>query len=329
MLLSRIAEKTKNILFFRTFVGELLTAFYSIFIHLRFSFNNRMRDNDKEKMRFYLVKHCHIVEKGLALPAPRLGFGEPKIIDLIKNAREYERLHGKDDVTEMLRDMLREYLTFHQQRSYSLPPEFKVLITRFNAEDRPNQKGGLKELRKEQWGSWSLEKYDHFVSCRHSVRDFSDTPVDDDRIHEIVRASINTPSVCNRQGWTVHYYRDKKTIQRLLAFQNGNTGFTECIDKLLIITGSAKAFTRYEHNQLFIDGGLLSMNVMLALHAEGLGSCPLNTCMPFYKESAVKKAAGINRHERLIMMIAVGHLKDKFFVAQSGKYKLDQVLREH
>lgn len=71
------------------------------------------------------------------------------------------------------------------------------------------------------------------------------------------------------------------------------------------------------------------MNIMLALHAAGLGSCPLNTCMPIYKEEILKKVAGICKHERLIMMIAVGNLKESFYVAQSEKYDIDQVLKEH
>lgn len=71
------------------------------------------------------------------------------------------------------------------------------------------------------------------------------------------------------------------------------------------------------------------MNLMFALHASGLGSCPLNTCMPYSREKRLKLAAGIPDHERLIMMVAVGNLKDKFAVAQSEKYPLDTVLKVH
>jgi nitroreductase len=175
-------------------------------------------------------------------------------------------------------------------------------------------------------GSDTFEK---FLKCRHSVRNFSNAPVDDETILRALAISTNTPSVCNRQGWFVHYYSKKEKIQELLTFQNGNAGFTESIDKLLIVTGSAKAFTRYEHNQLFIDGGLYSMNLMLSLHAVGLGSCPLNTCMPWFKAKKLKKAAGIPAHEQVIMMVAVGNLLDEFSVAQSEKYPVEKILRQH
>ncbi|MNG04757.1 Nitroreductase family protein [compost metagenome] len=71
------------------------------------------------------------------------------------------------------------------------------------------------------------------------------------------------------------------------------------------------------------------MNLMLALHAAGLGSCPLNTCMPWFKESRLKQNAGIPKHERLIMMIAVGNLLDEFSVAQSEKKPIEKILRQH
>lgn len=229
----------------------------------------------------------------------------------------------------MLRDMLQTYLSFHRETREVLPDGFESLIRNFSEEAEPSKKGGLIVRQKEQWQDYSLERYREFVARRHSVRDFAALPIDDARIHEVVEASMNTPSVCNRQGWKVHYYSDKKAIKNLLGYQNGNAGFTDCIDKLLIVTGNVKAFTRHEHNQLFIDGGLVSMNIMLALHAAGLGSCPLNTCMPFNKESTLKNAAGIPKHEKLIMMIAIGSLKEKFSVAQSEKYKLADVLKVH
>lgn len=324
-----VLQKIKGAIFNRTATGEMLSMMHSLYLHLRYSFSDRAPGQDKEKLRYYLVKHCHIIEKGLALPTPRPGFGQPKIIDLIEKARDYEHLHGQDNATIMLRDMLRSYISFHEHNAHTLPAGFASLIVEFTSEATPAQSGGLKRLQKNHWKNYSLEKFNDFVMHRHSIRDFCSTPVDDSQIHKVINTSLHTPSVCNRQGWQVHYYNDKSKIKQLLSYQNGNAGFTESIDKLLIVTGNTKAFTRYEHNQLFVDGGLLSMNIMLALHAAGLGSCPLNTCMPFHREIILKKAADIKKHEKLIMMIAVGNLKDEFSVAQSKKYQCDQIMRAH
>lgn len=324
-----LLKKLYGFLYFKTPLIEILSVQHSLYIHLLFSFNDLKPGIEKQRLRYYLIKHCHIVEKGLALPSPRPGFGKQKIINLILESKKYEQLYGVDDATKILRDMLRAYLIFHHTNNYILPLDFKTLIDDYISEFRNCDKGGLKLINKDSWGGFSLNEYKSFISLRHSVRDFSSIPVDYTTIKEVISASLNTPSVCNRQGWMVHYFSDKAQIKSLLAFQNGNAGFSDCIDKLLIVTCNTKAFTRYEHNQLFIDGGLLSMNIMLALHSAGLGSCPLNTCMPFYRESKLKSYATIPQYEKLIMMIAIGNLKDKFNVAQSEKYSVNEILINH
>jgi len=324
-----VKSKAYGFIFSRTFIGEVLTGLHSMWLHLRYSFNDRNPDTEQERLEYYLVKHCHIIEKGLALPSPRKGFGQPKIADLIKRTQEYEQQNPDSLVGEMVRDTLREYLAFHANDLQILPMELLRSMTLFVGNNPSKLKGGLKVLNKPEMMTYGGESFEKFLSCRHSVRNFSDTPVEDDAIRRALKISQHTPSVCNRQGWKVHYYNDRNKIRQLLSFQNGNSGFTEQVDKLLIVTGSTKAFTRYEHNQLFIDGGLYAMNLMLALHSLGLGSCPLNTCMSWLKAGSLKQTAGIPRHEQLIMMIAVGNLLDEFRVAKSHKYPVDKILKLH
>lgn len=322
-------KKGHGAIFSRTALGEILTTLHSLLLHLWFSFSDRKPGADKERLEYYIVKHCHIIEKGLALPAPRKGFGQPKISDLIVKIREYEKNYPSSQIGLTVRDTLREYLEFHAQDLQMLPNNFLHSIKSFLEEKPAQAKGGLKYLKKSEMATFGGDSFEKLLKCRHSIRNFCDAPVDDEVILRALTISQNTPSVCNRQGWFVHYYSNKSKIRELLSFQNGNAGFTDCIDKLLIVTASTKAFTRYEHNQLFIDGGLYSMNLILALHSVGLGSCPLNTCMPWYRESRLKQSADIPQHERLIMMIAVGNLLDEFSVAQSEKYPVGKIVRQH
>lgn len=312
----------------KLFLVEWLSAVRSFNLHAKNSFNEIKPEKDLDQLRYYLVKHCHIIEKGMALPKTREAFGQPKIKVLISRTKTYESLGGKD-VGQVVRDTLRQYREMHRGKEELFEQELIDEIDVFINAAEPKGKGGLKWLTKQQWNDWSITKFNDFVSFRHSVRDFDSKPVDSELLKSAIETSLKAPSVCNRQGWFIHYYSDKSKMKELLSFQNGNAGFTESIDKLIIVTGNLKAFTRHEHNQLFVDGGLISMNLMLAIHAAGLGSCPLNTCMHYTKEKNLMIAAGIPENERLIMMIAVGNLKDKFSVAQSEKYGLDKVLIEH
>ena len=310
------------------FILEWLSAVKSFNLHAKNSFSERNPDRDLEQLRYYLIKRCHIVEKGMALPSPREAFGQPKIKDLIARTITFESSGGQG-VGQIVRDTLRQYRELYRGKEELFEPGFIKQMDSFISAAPSESKGGLKKLKKSQWNDLSLEKFDHFVSFRHSVRNFAQAPVDQELLKSVIATSLKAPSVCNRQGWFIHYYDNKDTMAELLYYQNGNAGFTESIDKLLIVTGNLKAFTRHEHNQLFVDGGLVSMNLMLSIHAAGLGSCPLNTCMPYPKEKKLMAAAQIPETERLIMMIAVGNLKEEFSVARSEKYNLDSVLVHH
>jgi nitroreductase len=312
----------------KTLASELISAIHGFSLHAKHSFPEQNKYLDAEQLKFYIIKHCHIVEKGMALPSPRDAFGQPKIKDLIAKTKLYE-VSSRGDAPEVVRDTLRKYRDIHKGKEHLFAPDFICELNSFVDMAPPKGKGGLTTLRKQLWDKWSLEAYEEFIDARHSVRNFSCDPVDQGSLESAILVGLKAPSVCNRQGWNVHSFADRVKMKELLSYQNGNAGFSDVIDKLLIVTGNLKAFTKHEQNQLFVDGGLLSMNLMLSLHAAGFGACPLNTCMPYWKEKKLLLAASIPFSQRLIMMIAVGNLKAEFAVAQSYKFTCSDVLIKH
>lgn len=228
-----------------------------------------------------------------------------------------------------IRKNLSEYLAYHDSNNFEFPKEFRSFLTEFLYESNNEGIGGLKYNNKKDSSSFRMSEFSTFLKSRVRVRNFSSEPITDDILHSIVEVAKSAPSVCNRQSWKVHQYSNKKDINEILIYQNGNLGFTGTIDKLLIVTGDAKAFTSYESNQIFIDGGLFSMNLLLAIQAAGLGACALNTCYPLSLENKVKKVALISKVERLIMMIAVGCLKDSYGVAYSARNPTKDILIKH
>jgi nitroreductase len=160
------------------------------------------------------------------------------------------------------------------------------------------------------------------------VRQFSDTPVDDDLIENAVSMAIKTPSVCNRQTWKVYACSDQDQKNRLLKHQNGNRGFGPMAGQILIVTSDLNLFVgAAERNQSFIDGGLFSMSLIYALHSLGLGTCCLNWSVTMERDKALRHEAGIDDSESIIMLIAVGHLPDTLSVACSPRRKTEEVLK--
>lgn len=323
-----LKQKAYALVFWRTPCGEVLSKAYDTYYHLKFGFNNNKLSN-KANLEFYLTKQYHIVEKGLALPNPRPGFGAEKIKLLLDKGNLYIQKYGTSQLTSSIAQCLMDYLAFNDRVDYAIDAKTKNNIDTFISKNDLSHKGGAKQVSKENIEILAKKPFNEFVKSRYSIRDFSDIDVPIATINDSIDLAKFAPSVCNRQSWQVHYYNDKPLMKELLTIQNGNGGFTDCINGLMIITGDIKGFTKYESNQLFVDGGLFSMNIMLALHYYNIGSCPLNTCVPFVVENKIKKLAGIPKNERLIMMLAVGNLKEEFKVAVSQRRSTAAILKVH
>ena len=71
-----------RIIIMKQIVIEFLNSLYDLKNFLRYSFKVEKLEN-KDHYVAFLTKQYHTVEKGFALPEPRLGFGNDKIIDLL------------------------------------------------------------------------------------------------------------------------------------------------------------------------------------------------------------------------------------------------------
>lgn len=324
-----ISKKLYALIFWRTPIGEALNKIYDLKIHFKYAFklNNNQK---KEQLKAYLQKQFHVIEKGMALPEPRPGFGKQKINDIIRNAKLYISNFGQDEMIFSLLATLSEYLLFNEQKKENLDTSFYKNIEDFINTNKYDKKiGGTKIVSKQDIQEAIKIDYKSFVHSRNSVRDFSDKNIPEQLIIDAVEIAKYAPSVCNRQGWKVHLYQDKEKRKNLLNLQNGNRGFTDSINKLIIITGNTPDFTKYEANQIFIDGGIFAMSLIMALHSKGIGSIALNTDIPYVIERNMKKEADIPVQERLIMYLGIGMLKDKYKVAISKRKNINEILNIH
>ena len=113
-----------------------------------------------------------------------------------------------------------------------------------------------------------------------------------------------------------------------MAHQNGNAGFGDDADKVLIVTVELKDFRGpKERNQAYIDGGLFSMSLIYAMHSLGIGTCALNLSLNHKDELELLREAEIPHSEIAIMMIAIGKIPEQFYVADSARRDLEDVVK--
>ena len=268
-----------------------------------------------------IYKSYHGVEKGLSLRVPRPGFGVPKIAFLMGKLRDYTKRFDADGVPAAT-SALQSYQAFNADHDIKNPA-----LETFLADHPDDQSGGTKPVSRDKIMAMTATTGPDFFWSRHSVRQYADTPVPLEMIHQAVDMARKTPSVCNRQGARVHVFAD---AQKALDWQPGNTGFGHLASRALIVTADLQAFSGTgERNQPFIDGGMFAMSLLYALHAQGLGACPLAWSMRADKDRTMRAALDIPDSEAVIMMISVGHLPQTLQVAKSHRMPLDHFMVEH
>jgi len=286
------------------------------------------KERQKRHYEAELIFYYHKIEKGLALPEPRQGFGLEPIKHLIKILKKYIKNYGWDEISSTSLSALEEYYDFNKNNGLELKKLYKEIEKFKNSIPTSLDQGigGTRSITKEEIDQ-SLIDFNKFAKTRYSIRDFTPGEVSDELIKEAVQISQKTPSVCNRHSWKVYSYSTEADKKKILQFQNGNRGFGHLADKVLIVTMDLRDFRGpIERNQAYIDGGMYSMSLIYALHSLGLGTCPLNLSIVNKTEKKLKQATGISDSEVFMMMIAVGHIPDNLKVAQSPRRDVDEVL---
>lgn len=281
-----------------------------------------------EQWRALLTIDYHRIEKGLALPDPRAGFGKNVIERLLINTPRYIERFGRDDLTDIVVNCLRAYAA-HNIVSDIETPDVVQFVANYDKGSATSDTsiGGTMAMSKADVLARCSIGPEGFFNSRSSVRQFSDEAVSQDLLVRAVQLAAKTPSVCNRQSGRAYWSTDHDVIEKALSFQNGNRGFGHTVPALFVVCSEFDIFEKLdERNQGWIDGGLFAMTLVYAVHALGLGSCMLNWSVPTARDASFRNAFGIPENQGVICMIAVGHLPDAFSVAQSPRRPVEDFM---
>lgn len=169
-----------------------------------------------------------------------------------------------------------------------------------------------------------LSSIQAMFTTRHSVRDYSDKPVDEGLLIEAARLAGMSPSVCNRSPWQVRFYCGLEA-RRVLQYQYGNSGI-DVVPAVAVISVELGYFAGSgERNQPFIDGGIFATSLMWALHGIGLDSCMLNLSLPTPQTDQLRKAIGMTDSEIPIMMMVIGYGRPGHRVARSPRRAIEDI----
>ena len=261
---------------------------------------------DEKQYEASIIRWYHTIEKGLAYVDYRPGFGQRNIDILVSSMEEYSQKYDvNSSFYQTALSVLYAYIEKNKKFGH-VNPDLNNKIK--NLPGVPNNKGGILEYTPSSKKELEEMKYHEFIASRHSMRHFSELPVDEDIISIVLHNAQLTPSACNRQGWKTYVITDKATKENILKNQNGNNGFGGEIDKLLVVAGDLRCFNRdREVHQVFIDCGMYAMRVLDCFHAEGIATIPLSASLTTAQELKVRSILGMSDSEVLILFIGIGN----------------------
>jgi nitroreductase len=283
---------------------------------------------NKTQFRAMLLMNSHCIEKGLCLPEPRPGFGFILIKKLFNSLTTYEKKFGQDYISKVVFDIISAHEKWNREIGVNDYPLDKHVLVKHQSTQNSCKFmfGGADRLSKKSVHENSLIDLRDFFKSRRSIRNFSEEEVDLSFIKRAVTMAQHTPSQCNRQPWKVYVFSGIKK-KELISQQKGNRGFGDKCNKLLVVTTKLSSFFGpLERQQYAIDGGMFSMSIIYTLHSLGLGACPLAWAVQPREEKKFHNTSKIPYDERIIMLIAIGHLKEHFSVAKAHKKPLNEIL---
>lgn len=279
-------------------------------------------DRSLNKTQNTLLREAHVIEKGLSLRHPRRGFGQGKILALLRNIDRYLATYPEADKDFILYPLsvVGSYIA-HSTKTGSfnadIATHFKQLVARIDADFSAIQ-SGVKEVTRDQLHANCNSGFESLLFSRHSIRYFAAETPARDLIQKALRLAQQTPSACNRQGWRTHVFHGE-SCNRMAIWHGGASGFEDEVRCCILVTGDMNAFLLHEIHQVYIDGGMYAMNLVNALHSTGLGTIPLSCGFFHDKLSALKTVFDIPSNEVPILIVGVGYLEDRFRVAVSAR----------
>ena len=289
---------------------------------------------DAAVLKAQLFRYEHVLEKALSFHNPRVGFGAWVIDKLLSTLPAYLAVAGGDDTVCMVRRALERYVEFHRQSGARSPRESDVLtlLAKLPGPTQcpgASQEPALERSREDIWGNAKID-FESFAMCRHSIRDFAPEPVPEEAIQRAARMAQRSPSACNRQGGRLHVYSRPEHRDKILNLQSGNRGFGHLASHVILMTVDLRCFVdAVERHQAWIDGGLFAMSFMYGIHSLGYGSCPLHWSVDEETDRKMRVAAKIPEPEEIIMLLAIGSLRERFKVAAAMRNPLEAALKFH
>jgi len=112
---------------------------------------------------------------------------------------------------------------------------------------------------------------------RRSIRQYTDQPVEPDKLHKILEAARLSPSASNRQDWKFIVVQDRHTLLRLVEACNGQAFVGQAPVFIAACSTNPGGMMSCGQPRDAIDLSIAMSYLILEAHELGLGTCWLGS----------------------------------------------------
>lgn len=276
-----------------------------------------MVPKDEDKVKSALIFHAHSLEKGLSHPNFRPNFGKLALTYLSENLLMFKKQKFDTNSFEFQNaiSVLKSYKKMHEEEGIETP--FFDDMFNSNLYQNGSLPSGSVEIHNGGLNERKNQTLSDIQASRHSVREFSKSKVDFEKVKKAIIQTGSAPTVCNRQSWKIFVTENNATLEKLLELQGGYKGY-DIPPMLAVVTTSLKGFRGpFERNEPFVDGGIVLMNFLLSLTDNNLASCTLNAMLTEKKLNSIRKLMTIPDSSVIIALVLIGNYKNEYQIASS------------
>jgi nitroreductase len=148
------------------------------------------------------------------------------------------------------------------------------------------------------------------IKKRRSIRKFKSKEVEQEKLNEILKAAMYSPSAMNKRPWEFIVVRDQEMKDKL-SKTTPWCGFIKDASVVLVMVG------REENSYLWIEGcSIATENIYLEAQNQGLGTCFCQVLEPETlsskdREEYVKQLFKIPEGVRVLCLMPIGYPDEK------------------
>ena len=141
---------------------------------------------------------------------------------------------------------------------------------------------------------------------RRSCRQYTGEPVSDEMLKTLLQAGMNAPSANNSQPWEFLVLRDEP-LKAAVSAVGPYWGMLKDAPLGIMVLANLEGY-RSSHTDFFIqDCSAATENILLAVHAMGLGSVWLGLYPNMERVKAVRTLCSIPEDIIPVTLISIGH----------------------